>query len=81
MPAAAVIAGMAAALEVGRHDPDLVAVDATSPPPTTGSVPALPTALAAALPPAARAAEDRLPPTLLGYDDLLNDDLPTGATA
>lgn len=88
MPAAAVIAGMAAALELGRHDPDLVAVEARChlTTPTTGSVLALPTALAAALPPPARAAEDRPPPTLLGYDDLLSDDplsddLPTGATA
>jgi len=80
MPAAAVLAGMAAALTSGRHDPDLVAVEARRHlvAPTIGPVVAMP----AAAPPAARADTDRAAPSLLGYDDLLDDALLIGkATA
>ena len=80
MPAHAVLAGMAAALESGRHDPDLVAVEARRhlTGPTTASVVALP----AAAPPAARADTDRQAPSLRSYDDLLLDPhLPGKATA
>jgi hypothetical protein len=71
LPAAAVAAGMAAALTAGRHDPDLVAVEARRhlTGPTTGAVVALP-ALAS---PAASADTDRPPPSLLDYDDLLGE--------
>jgi hypothetical protein len=71
MPAHAVLAGMAAALTVGRFDPDLVAVEARRhlTAPTTGAVVALP----ALAPPAARADTTRAAPSLLGYDDLLHD--------
>ena len=74
MPAAAVLAGMAAVLTSGRHDPDLVAVEARRhlTDPTTTSVLALPAAVSAALPPAARADTDRAAPSLHGYDELLD---------
>jgi transposase len=84
MPAAAVLAGMAAAVAAGRHDPDLVAVEArrhlTGPP--TASVLVLPAAVTAALPPAARTDIDRPAPSLHDYDALLeNALLPGKATA
>jgi hypothetical protein len=74
LPAAAVLAGMTAALESGRHDPDLVAVEARRhlAAPTTGPAVALPVAA----PPAARADTARAAPSLLGYDELLRDELP-----
>lgn len=74
MPAAAVLAGMAAALESGRHDPDLVAVEARRhlPGATTGPAVALPATVSAALPPAARADTARRAPSLHGYDELLD---------
>lgn len=84
MPAHAVLGGMAAALESGRHDPDLVAVEARRhlTGPTTTSVVALSTALSTSLPPAARADTDRPAPSLRSYDDLLLDPLlPGKATA
>ncbi len=73
MPAHAVLAGMAAALELGRHDPDLVAVEARRhlTAATIGPVVGMPAALSRELPPAARADSHRPPPSLLGYDDLL----------
>ncbi len=81
MPAHAVLAGMAAALTAGRHDPDGVAVEArrhliapTNTGPTTTST-ALPAAVSAALSPAARADTTRPAPSLLGYDELLRDEL------
>jgi hypothetical protein len=79
MPAHAVLAGMAAALELGRHDPDLVAVEARRHL-TTAATPA--PLLPPALPPAAHADTDRPAPSLLSYDDLLDNKLLTGkATA
>jgi len=71
MPAHAVLTGMNAALKSGRHDPDLVAVEARRhlTAPTTGAVVALP----ALAPPAARDDTDRPAPSLLGYDDLLGE--------
>jgi transposase len=77
LPAAAVLTGMTAALAVGRHDPDLVAVEARRHLDTTGS----PVATTAALPPAAPTGQDRPPPTLHGYDDLITNDPITEATA
>ena len=77
LPAAAVLTGMTAALAVGRHDPDLVAVEARRHLDTTGS----PVAITAALPPAAPTGQDRPPPTLHGYDDLITNDPITEATA
>lgn len=73
MPAHAVLAGMAAAIASDRHDPDLVAVEARRhlAAPTTGPAVALPTAA----PPAARTDTDRAAPSLLGYDELLRDEL------
>jgi hypothetical protein len=71
MPAHAVLAGMAAAIASGRHDPDLVAVEARSHltgPPTSCAV-----TLPALAPSAARADTDRTAPSLLGYDDLMHD--------
>ena len=72
MPAPAVLAGMAAAVASGRHDPDLVAVEArrhlTS---LTSTSAPLPAAMAAALPPTARADSDRPAPSLHDYDELL----------
>jgi transposase len=82
MPAHAVLAGMAAATTLGRHDPDLVAVEARRhlTAPTTGS--AVPVTLPALASPAARADTDRPAPSLRGYDDLLDDTLLIGkATA
>jgi hypothetical protein len=69
MPAHAVLAGMTAALASGRHDPDLVAVEARRhlTTPTTGPAVAMP----AAAPPAAPADTARAAPSLLGYDELL----------
>ena len=70
---------MAAALELGRHDPDLVAVEARrhlAAPPTHRRV-ALPAAASAA-PPAGRPAPTPPAPRtelLHGYDELLRDDL------
>ena len=83
MPAHAVLAGMTAALESGCHDPDLVAVEARRHLTGQTAVPvALPTAVSAALPPAARADTDRAAPSLHGYDDLLPAPLlPGKATA
>ena len=89
MPAHAVLAGMSSALESGRHDPDLVAVEARRhlSAPTTGPAVALPAAVSAALPPAARADTARAAPSLHGYDELLSNDplpappLPGKATA
>ena len=77
MPAHAVLAGMSSALESGRHDPDLVAVEARRhlSAPTTGPAVALPAAVSAALPPAARADTARAAPSLHGYDELLRDEL------
>jgi hypothetical protein len=77
LPASAVLTGMTAALAVGRHDPDLVAVEARRHLDTTGS----PVAITAALPPAAPTGQDRPPPTLHGYDDLITNDPITEATA
>jgi len=77
LPAAAVLTGMTAALAVGRHDPDLVAVEARRHLDTTGS----PVAITAALPPAAPTGQDRPPPTLHRYDDLITNDPITEATA
>ena len=59
------------ALTSGRHDPDLVAVEARRhlTAPTIGAV----VALLALTPPAARADTDRAAPSLLGYDDLLGE--------
>jgi len=69
MPAHAVLAGMAAALTSGRHDPDLVAVEARRhlTGPTTPAAVALPAAAA----PAARTDTDRPAPSLHSYDELL----------
>jgi hypothetical protein len=70
---------MTAALEAGRHDPDLVAVEARRHLTTAATAAVV---LPAALPAAARADTTRTPPSLLGYDDLLDDALLTGkATA
>ena len=73
MPAAAVGAGMAAALALGRLEPDLVAVEARRhldhPPALV--LPPVP------LPAAARGGEGRPIPSLAGYDELLA----AGATA
>ena len=63
LPAAAVEAGMAAALAAGSVDPDLVAVEARR---------FLEVAATAGGPPTTAARDqDRPPPTLTGYDDLL----------
>jgi hypothetical protein len=69
MPAHAVLAGMAAAMAAGRHDPDVVAVEARRhlAAPTNGPAMAMP----AAASPAAHADTDRAAPSLLGYDELL----------
>jgi transposase len=67
MPATAVDAGMGAALQLGRHDPDLVAIEARRAA-VPGSVPA-PVPVPATAAPAAAA--PRATPTLTGYDDLL----------
>jgi len=74
MPAAAVHAGMAAALDAGRHDPDLVAVEARRHLATVTTEPAV--ALPAGLPAAAHADTARAAPSLRGYDDLLGDPRP-----
>jgi hypothetical protein len=81
MPAAAVVAGIDAALAIPSFDPDLVAVEArrsTLIATTPAPVP-LPAALPA--PVAALAGHQRPAPSLAGYDDLLNNDLLNGATA
>lgn len=67
LPTAAVLAGMAAGLELGKFDPDLVAVEARRH--LAESIP--PTAAVVLLPAAARAVTDRAAPSLLGYDELL----------
>ncbi|MDQ2710568.1 MAG: IS21 family transposase [Actinomycetota bacterium] len=73
MPVSAITAGMAAAAALGRHDPDLVAVEARRHLASTTTTTAV---VLHALPAAARADTDRAAPSLTGYDDLLN-----GATA
>jgi hypothetical protein len=76
LPAAAIEAGMAAALRLGRCDPELVAVEArghlehTRRPPVIGPV----------LPAAAGIDIDRPAPTLTGYDQLLTA-LPAAVSA
>lgn len=74
LPAAAVDAGMTAALALGRLEPDLVAVEARRhldrPPASAG--PPVP------LPAAARGGAKRPIPSLAGYDELLTA---AGATA
>jgi hypothetical protein len=80
LPAAAVLAGIDAALATPSLDPDLVAVEARRSA-LARTIPApipLPAALPAAV--AAVAGHERPAPSLAGYDDLLNH-LPDGATA
>jgi transposase len=72
LPAAAVHAGMAAALRLGRCEADLVAVEARRHHDTGRAAVVSPVPL----PVAARGGEHRPAPTLAGYDELL-----TGATA
>ena len=67
MPAQVVDAGMAAALRMGRFDPDLVAVEARRA--ATGNPAVVAVAVPAGAGPAAAAL--RAVPTLTGYDDLL----------
>lgn len=67
LPTDAVLAGMTTALGLSRFDPELVAVEARRHLDTSREPGILPTAL----PAAAGAGEDRPPPTLRGYDDLL----------
>jgi hypothetical protein len=71
LPAAAVAAGMAAALAHGRLEPDLVAVEARRNLEGAGAPALLP------IRPEAAEADRRPAPTLAGYDELL----PAGATA
>ena len=75
MPAAAVIAGMEAAMAIASFDPDVVAVEARRSM-FNATIPA-PVPLPAALPStvAALAGHQRPAPSLAGYDDLLNNDL------
>jgi transposase len=81
LPAAAVVAGIDAALAIPSFDPDLVAVEARRSmlTPTTPAAVPLPAALPATV--SALAAIERPVPSLAGYDDLLNNDLLNGATA
>jgi transposase len=74
LPAAAVTAGITAALALGRVEPDLVAVEARRQL-DSARVPAVPSAAPGTVTGVAH--EHRSPPTLRGYDDLLA----AGATA
>jgi len=65
LPAAAVTAGIAAALKVGSVDPDVVAVEARRSLEPAGPAPAV------VVPIGARLAH-RPPPSLAGYDQLLS---------
>jgi transposase len=71
LPAAAVAAGITAALGMGRWDPDLVAVEARRFLETAAAPARAPGAAPEQLPAAAPPGQDRPAPTLVVYDDLL----------
>jgi hypothetical protein len=68
LPVEAVLAGIDAAVQLGRCDPDLVAVEARRHV-DNGRRAAAPPAVT--VPPAGTVADDRPVPTLDGYDELL----------